>query len=164
MAILAGLTSAGIALCFVYGQGPIVAAMKAQGAGEVSANVAVWAAALLGGAAVNIIFPAILMTRNHNWGMLLTHWGEALLASLIGIQFILAVILMGRGMLMLGVLGASIGFAIQQTMQIMGNQAVGFFSGEWRGVRGRPRTQMLLALAVLIIALGILAYSNTMNQ
>ena len=162
MTVIAGLTSAGISLSFVYGQGPIVEAMKAQGAGETIANIGVWAAALLGGAAVNIIFPAYLMTKNRNWGVLFANLPEAALASLIGIQFIFAVILMGRGMLLLGALGASIGFAIQQTMQIMGNQTVGFASGEWRGVLGKPRVLMMLSLAILVLAVAVLAYSNAL--
>ena len=38
---------------------------------------------------------------------------------------------------------ASIGFGVQQAMQMLGGQSVGFISGEWRGVprgrRGPPR-------------------------
>lgn len=163
MTVIAGMISAGIALSFVYGQGPIVEEMKAQGAGDIVANIAVWAAALLGGAVVNILYPAWLMTRRKNWDALLENTPETLLAVVIGLQFILAVNLMGRGMLLLGVLGASVGFAIQQTMQIMGNQAVGFFSGEWQGVHGKPRTSMYLSLVVLVVAVAIMAWSNTLG-
>ena len=161
MAVIAGLTSAGISLCFVYGQGPIVEAMETHGADAISANVAVWAAALMGGALVNIIFPAWIMTKKKNWGELLKNPGETFLATVIGIQFIVAVTLMGQGMLWLGVFGASVGFAIQQIMQIMGNQAVGFLSGEWKGVVGNPRRLMYWALLILAIAVSIVAVSNT---
>ena len=162
MAVIAGLTSAGISLCFVYGQAPIVEAMKAQGADTMSADVAVWAAALMGGAIVNILFPAWIMTKKKNWGELLKNPGETLLATVIGIQFIVAVTLMGRGMLLLGVFGASVGFAIQQIMQIMGNQAVGFLSGEWKNVYGNPRRLMYVALSILAVAVLIIAFSNTL--
>ena len=162
MAVIAGLTSAGIALCFVYGQAPIVEAMEAQGADTMSANVAVWAAALMGGALVNILFPAWIMTKKKNWGELLKNPGEVLLATVIGIQFIVAVTLMGRGMLLLGVFGASVGFAIQQITQVMGNQAVGFLSGEWKNVYGIPRRMMYVALSILAVAVLIVAFSNTL--
>ena len=162
MAVIAGLISAGISLCFVYAQDPIRDAMKAQGADTMSADVAVWAVALMSGAAVNIIFPAWLMTKKKNWGMLLANPGETLLATVIGIQFIIAVTLMGRGMLLLGAFGASVGFAIQQVMQIMGNQAVGFLSGEWKNVYGNPRRLMYAALFVLAIAVVIVACSNAL--
>ena len=86
------------------------------------------------------------------------------MAALIGVQFIAAVTLMGRGMLLLGALGASVGFGIQQAMQILGNQAVGFTSGEWRGVLGTPRKQMVVAVAILIVAVIIMAYGNMLAQ
>lgn len=162
MTVIAGLTSAGISLSFVYGQAPIVEAMRSQGADTMTADVAVWAVALMGGAAVNIIFPAWIMTKKKNWNVLIKNPGEALLATLIGIQFIVAVTLMGRGMLFLGVFGASVGFAIQQIMQIMGNQAVGFISGEWKNVYGNPRRLMYLALSILAVAVLIVAFSNVL--
>ena len=45
-----------------------------------------------------------------------------------------------------------------------GSQAVGFVSGEWRGVTGKPRHQMYMAIAVLIIAASIMAYGNTLAK
>ena len=41
MIIIAGVLSCGISFSFIYAQGPIVAAMKAQGAGDIPANIAV---------------------------------------------------------------------------------------------------------------------------
>jgi L-rhamnose-H+ transport protein len=163
LVIIAGVISCCISLCFVYSQGPIVEAMKANGAGNIVANVAVWAGALLGGALVNLLYPAVMMSKNKSWGMLVSNGRDAVLGAIIGIQFIIAIMLLGRGMLLLGALGASIGFGIQQAMQIMGNQAVGFISGEWRGVFGKPRSQMYLALVIIIIGVIILAYANTIK-
>jgi len=45
-----------------------------------------------------------------------------------------------------------------------GSQAVGFISGEWRGVTGKPRSQMYLAILVLIIAASLMAYGNTLAK
>ena len=66
---------------------------------------------------------------------------------------------MGEGMLLLGAAGAAVGFGIQQTLQLLGNQAVGFVSGEWRGVGGKPlllhdRRDRRAVAAVFILALG----------
>ena len=66
-------------------------------------------------------------------------------------------------MLLLGVLGASVGAGIQQAMQMVGGQGVGFVSGEWRGVGGSPRRQMYLAIAALIVATIIMAFANTLT-
>lgn len=162
MVVIAGITSCGISLAFVYGQGPIVSAMKANGAGDIPANLAVWAIGLLGGSLVNIAFPVYLLCKNKSWGVFKESPKEALLATIIGIQFCLATSLMGRGMLLLGALGASVGFGIQQASQMIGGQGVGFISGEWRGVYGKPRNLMYAAIAILIIAAIIMAYGNTL--
>jgi hypothetical protein len=164
MAAIAGILSAGPSLAFVYGHGPIVEAMKAHDASEVSAGFAVWAAGLLGGALVNILYPAWLMTRNRSWGVLAQSVPEVLLASLIGTQLILSFGLQGMGMVMLGTLGASVGTGIQQTMQIMGSQGVGFASGEWRGIEGRPRRLMIAAIVVLVIAVAVMVYARTVAE
>jgi len=163
MVVLAGILSAGISFAFVYSQGPIVSAMKAHGASDIPANFAVWAIGLLGGALINVTYPAYLMTKRKSWGVLLTSWREAVLAIIMGVNFILGVALMGKGMLLLGALGASIGFGVQQAMQMLGSQGVGFAAGEWRGVR-TPRHLMYLAIALLIGAAVIMAYSNTLTK
>jgi hypothetical protein len=124
----------------------------------------VWAAGAFSGAMLNIIFPAFLMTKRKSWGVLLTNWKEVGLAAIIAVQLLLALILPGKGMLMLGALGAAIGAGIQQAMQMVGGQGTGFISGEWRGVHGKPRLQMYVAIALLILAAFIMAYSKTIKQ
>jgi hypothetical protein len=128
--------------------------------GSTAADFGVFAVGLLAGAFVSIGYAVILLTRNRSWGVLLAHPGELLLAVIIGVNFSVAVALMGKGMLLLGALGGSVGWGIQQAMQMTGNQAVGFLSGEWRGVHGRPRRQMYLAIAILMVAATIMAASN----
>jgi hypothetical protein len=163
MVIVAGALSAGISFAFVYSQGPIVSAMKANGAREIPANFAVWAFGLLGGALINVTYPAYLMTRNSSWHILFESWKELGLAVFIGFNFILGVALMGQGMLFLGPLGASVGFGVQQATQMLGSQGVGFASGEWRGITGKPRNQMYFAIAILIAAALVMAYGNNLG-
>ena len=134
MTVVAGICSCGMSLSFVYGQGPIVAAMKAQGAGDLPATFAVWAVGLLGGSAINIIYPAYLLTKKKSWGVLATSWRQVMLACIIGANMAISIVLMGSGMLLVGALGASVGFGIQQASQMFGNQGLGFISGEWKGV------------------------------
>lgn len=164
MAICAGVLSCGISFAFVYSQGPIVAAMQKQGAGLIPANFAVWAVGLLGGALLNVTYPAYLMTKNKSWGVLVSSWKELALSCIIALNFTVAIAAMGRGMLLLGALGASVGFGIQQAMQMLGSQGVGFISGEWRGVNGKPRLQMYSAITLLILAAILMAYANTQNK
>jgi hypothetical protein len=76
----------------------------------------------------------------------------------------ISIVLMGSGMLLVGALGASVGFGIQQASQMLGNQGLGFISGEWKGVLGKPRQQMYMAIGVLIVAALIMAYGNTLAK
>lgn len=160
MAIVAGVLSSGPALAFVYGNGPIIAAMKAHGAGEVSASLSVWAGGFFGGALLNVLYPAWLITKRGSWSLLGQHLGETVVATLIGAQLIVGFGLQGLGMVALGNLGASIGTGIQQAMQIASTQVVGFVSGEWRGVFGRPRRLIVAAVAVLLMAVLIMSIAN----
>lgn len=161
MAAVAGVLSSGMGLAFVYGQGPIMRAMQDEGAGEIPATFAVWAVGLLGGALVNLIYPLYLMTRNQSFGVLVRNWPEAALATVMGVNLAAGIVLMGGGMRWLGALGASAGLGIQQVAQMLGGQALGFLSGEWRGVTGRPCRAMYAAIACLILAAMIMAWGNT---
>jgi hypothetical protein len=161
MAITAGILGCGSSLAFVYSQGPIVEALRARGAGDVSANISVWATALFGGALANVIYPAYLMTRNRSWSVLRESPREIGLALLLGIAYITGFSLLGRGMLLLGALGASVGFGVQQCVQMLGNQALGFASGEWRSV---PSVRMYVAVALLLAAIIILSVGNSLSR
>jgi L-rhamnose-H+ transport protein len=86
MTIIAGVLSCGMSLSFVYGQGPIVEAMKKQNASDVPATFAVWAVCLLGGSLLNVLYPAYLMTKKKSWGVLCESWKELVLAVIIGVN------------------------------------------------------------------------------
>jgi L-rhamnose-H+ transport protein len=140
-------------------QGPVLVST-----GSIAATFGVFAVGLIGGALVNIGYASYLLSKNRSWAVLLSSGKELMLAILIGVDFSLAVALMGKGMLLLGALGASVGWGIQQAMQMTGTQLLGFVSGEWRGVTGKPRVQMYLAIAVLMVAAAIMAYGNTLGK
>jgi hypothetical protein len=164
MVVVAGVLSCGMSLAFVYGQGPIVEAMKARGAGEIPSTFAVWAVGLMSGALINLVYPLYLMAKNKSFGVLFQSVPELLLASVIGLNTGVGIVLMGTGMLWLGALGASVGFGIQQASQMIGGQGLGFLSGEWKGVNGTPRNQMYLAIAILIVAAIVMAFGNTLTK
>ena len=164
MAVAAGILSTGIMLGFVYTYKPTFNAVIARGGTDIPANMAVWAVGLLGGAAANLAYPAWLMTKNRSWGALFASGRDAGLAVILGLQFIIAVtLLLGEGMLLLGAAGAAVGFGIQQAMQLLGNQGVGFVSGEWRGIRGKPLQLMIAAVAVLLAAVCVLALGKALS-
>ena len=162
--MIGGVLSAGISFTFIFSQDEIVRAVTAQGAGPVAANASVWAIALLAGMLVNVVYPAILLTREGSWGRFAKHPGQVLVSALIGIQFFTGVLLMGQGMLALGVLGASVGFGMSQGMQIVGGQILGFVSGEWKGAPSKALTLIFVAIGLLMAAAVILALANTLPK
>ena len=162
MVVLAGVLSAGWGFAFAYSQGPIIQAMKDHGATDFPAGIAVWAIALMGAAFVNVAYPAYLMTKNKSWDVLVSHPREVVLSLIYGLLFFIPSALLGQGMLLLGVLGASVGFGVVQGTLILGGQALGFVSGEWRGVSGTPRTQIYIAIVVLVCSMVILAFGNSL--
>lgn len=164
MAAIAGVLSCGMSLAFVYGQGPIMQALQAEGAGEVPATFGVWAVGLLGGALVNLVYPLYVMVRDRTLGVLVRHAREGFLVAIIGVNFAAGVVLMGAGMRALGALGASVGFGVQQATQMLGGQLLGFMSGEWSGVAGRPRRLMYAAIACLLLAATVMGWGNTLVE
>jgi hypothetical protein len=124
----------------------------------------VWSICALSGALLNLLYPAFLMTKKKSWGVLMTNWKEFGLTVIMGLQTILAIGLPAKGMILLGTFGASVGFGIQQAMQMVGGQGVGFVSGEWRGVHDKSRWQMYMAIETLIVAAMIMAFGNTIPK
>jgi len=162
MVVIAGILSTGPNFAFAYSQDPIIRAVKAHGAGTIAPTFAVWAVGMLSGVLVNILYTAYIMTKNRSWHVLADCWREAGFPIIGGMQFALAFALLGNGNLLLGPLGASVGWGLYQAMQIAGGQAVGFASGEWRGVYGAPRRQLFLALVILLVAMVVMIYGNSL--
>ncbi len=144
-------------------QGPTAEKKVSVGTMSVLSILPVWAAGAFSGAMLNLLYPMFLMTKRRTWGVLLGNWKELGLAVIMGIQFLLALILPGKGMVLLGAIGASIGVGIQQAMQMFGGQGTGFISGEWRGIEGKPRRQMYASIALLVLASAIMAISERLK-
>ena len=58
---------------------------------------------------------------------------QGLVLPVASILFFAPSALLGQGMLLLGPLGASVGWGLVQGSVILGGQVLGFASGEWRG-------------------------------
>jgi len=151
LAVVAGVLSAGMQLANAFGHDAIVDTMKEHGVSLVPSEMSFWAAGLFGGALVNVLYPALLMTRRKSWAVLGRHWPEMGLSLCFGCQLMLAFALFGYGRMQMGKFGDSQAPGIQLAMQIIGGLLVGILAGEWRGVPGKPRTQIAVAFAILIV-------------
>jgi hypothetical protein len=117
---------------------------------------------MLLGALINVLYPAFVLSKNKSWHVLAKHPKEIGLSLIVGFNLFLAFALWFQGMLLLGPLGGSIGFGIYFALQILAAQGLGWISGEWQGVSGKPVTLMLTAIAILVVAAGIMAYASTL--
>jgi hypothetical protein len=160
MVLLAGVLSCGYTFSFVYSQGPIISALRSQGAGDLAAAFAVWALALAGGALVSVGYAGWRLTTNKSWGVLLGSPKEFCLSLVIGLHIAVSIAFLGSGMLLMGALGGSVGTGLQQIAWMLGGQGVGFISGEWRGVNGRPKIKIVMAMTLLIFAALLMACGN----
>jgi hypothetical protein len=118
---------------------------------------------LFGAAVINILYPAYLLTVKKTWGTITKDRRDIIFSVSYGLLFFIPSVLLGKGMLMLGALGASVGWGITQGSIIIGGQILGFASGEWRGVTGKPRKQIYIAIAFLILSMIILAIGNLLS-
>jgi len=159
MCIVSGICSVGPAFAFVYSQAHIRNAMIEQGAGEWPASIAVWASSMFLGVMVNVLYPVFLMTKKKTWHVLKENPKEIGLSLIVGFNLFLAFGLWGLGMLLLGPLGASLGFGLYFAFQILAAQGLGWISGEWKGVKGKPISLMIIAVVILLIASVIMAYA-----
>jgi len=82
-------------------------------------------------------------------------------SSMGGVHF-LAQIPYGIGAYYLGKLGTTIGWGLNIGMALMVATALGFLQGEWSGASRRALRTLQAAIAILIAAIAILAYANSL--
>jgi hypothetical protein len=132
--------------------------------GSVPATFGVFALGLFSGAMVCIVYAAYLLLKNRSWGVFLQDKWDMGGGLMLGVNTCLAFALMGKGMLLLGALGASTGSGVYMATQLSGSQFLGFVSGEWRGVYGKSRVQMYMAIGFLMAAVVAMSYANTLSK
>jgi L-rhamnose-H+ transport protein len=136
---------------------PIEAIAVTHGAAPASAPNATWPIALTSGCLVAIIYCVYLMARRRN--------GRAYLAPGSGINWLYAfvmavlwyggVMIYGNAVTRLGELGASVGWAVLQSMTVAAGAILGFITGEWRSTERRIVGRLVAGLVCLIAGIAI---------
>jgi len=132
--------------------------------GSIPATFGACTIPLFSGTLVICGYAVFLLFKNRSWAVFAQSGRDMMLVWILGLTNALSFVLWGKGTLMLGAVGASIGWGISQATKVVGSQGLGYFSGEWRGVRGTPRLQMRLAVAILIVAAVIMAYGKALSN
>jgi L-rhamnose-H+ transport protein len=150
--LVAGVLGAAFNFALISGK-PIEAVAVAHGASPSSAPNATWPIALTSGCLVAIVYCVYLMVRRKN--------ARSYLAPGSGINWVYAlamaalwyggVMIYGNAVTRLGELGASVGWAVLQSMTVATGAVLGFITGEWRSA-GRGIVGRLVAGLVCLIA------------
>lgn len=161
--VLSGLCDPFLNFAFTFGD-RIKQQALAAGAANGSESDAIWALALSGSFVVNTIYCAVLLTRNGTWSRFreagTRHYWP--LAALMGIIWMLSITFYGRGASAMGPLGGSVGWAVFYGCIILFSTFWGMVSGEWKQARGGPLRTLYGGLALLMIAIVVLGYGNTL--
>jgi hypothetical protein len=119
---------------------------------------------LFGGTCVACGYTIFLLFRNQSWHLFLQGGWDVGLVIIMGLTNSVSFLLWGKGTLMLGAIGASIGWGISQATKVVGSVGLAYVSGEWHGVKGKPLIQMRVACVILIVAAIIMAYGKALSK
>ena len=136
---------------------------KAMGDGLTwKATLIRWMPMYWGGIAALLVFMGGAMIKNGSWRNYLAPGSakDFFVSSAMGIVHFLAQIPYGIGAFYLGKLGTTVGWGVNIGMALIVASAIGFALGEWKGVSRRAGNTLLFGIAVLVVAIGILAYAN----
>lgn len=163
IAITSGVLSALLNVGFANAQ-PIAAAALAGGALPRNASLAAWVVVLFGAFLMNAGYALILLFKNKSWsGFSAPGTGNAYFWALVtGLLWFGALGTYGQGAALMGHIGPIIGWPILLGLSLIVSNALGFFTGEWKGAAG-PFRLMIAGLAVLIVACMLLGYSNSVT-
>lgn len=84
------------------------------------------------------------------------------LAALVGLLHFLAQNFYGLGALYLGRLGTTIGWALNIAASLLVANLFGFLIGEWKSARKSSVGTLYGGLLVLVVAMSLLAYGNSL--
>ena len=84
------------------------------------------------------------------------------ISSSMGFVHFLAQIPYGIGAYYLGRLGTTVGWGMNIGMALIVAATIGLLTGEWKGASRQASSTLYLAIAILIAAIGVLAYANNL--
>src|ERR1700733_1279690 len=165
MCILSGVISSGANLGYDRAD-TIEQAMTAVSGTDLTWKVTLvrWMPMYWGGITALLIFMGGAMAINGTWRNYLSPGSGrdfAISSSMGGVHF-LAQIPYGIGAYYLGKLGTTVGWGLNIGMALMVATALGFLQGEWTGASRRALRTLQAAIAILIAAIAVLAYANSL--
>ena len=163
-AVAAGIMSAIFNIGFSLAL-PIADFGVTMGLSRTGATNCIWLVMLGAGSIPNIVYCAVLMTRNRTSRLLvspqsLRAW---MLAVLMGLLWGGSIFLYGAAVPKLGEFGPSIGWPLSLAVGLVIANSMGLLLGEWKGVISGAVSRMLWGLSVLVVAILLCAASARMG-
>lgn len=161
--VLSGVTSAGNNLGFDFADRVATEAVK-LGTSPVYASLARFIAVYWGGYLAVLIFCGGRMLKTGSWRNYAGPGAarDAALSFAMGAFHFTSQIAYGAGAYYVGRLGTTVGFAVMISASIIIANLFGFVTGEWKTAVRSSIRMLYLGLMVLIIAVLILAYGNSL--
>ena len=162
--ILSGILSAANNIGFDFADRVAQEATR-LGAHPLFASLGRWIVLYWGGYLAVLIFAGSKMFKTGSWKNYARPGArrDAVLSVIMGSLHFSSQITYGMGVHYIGRLGTSVGFAIMLAVSIMLANLLGFVvTGEWKGAVRRSVLTLYLGLAILIVAVLILAYGNSL--
>jgi L-rhamnose-H+ transport protein len=163
IAICAGILSCFPNVGMAFGTNMVNAA-KQHGTAEAFAGNSVWALFFTVGFAVNFIYCMFLMIKRKNLkGYFNTQTGKNMgLGLLMAVMWIGSFYLYGMSAVKLGKWGVVVGWPLFISLSIVVGNLWGIWRGEWKGAPAKARSFLTSGLLVLLVAIVIVAVSNTL--
>jgi L-rhamnose-H+ transport protein len=163
--ILSGFLSACANIGYDLGQ-PIKHIMDQMGTDPRVATLSAWMPMWWGGYAAMLLVFGITMVKRKTFGNFRGAGAgrDLLLAILVmgGCHFV-AQSVYGVGAYYIGdKLGRTVGWAVSIAASLIVANILGFFTGEWRGIKGSSKTVLFYGLGILIVSMVCLAYANSL--
>jgi len=153
LAILSGIFSPMSALGFNYGGETIELLAKNMGTPALWASVPVAVILLNAGAAVNVAYCGVLISRAGTWNLMQRPSTDHVLGLCMALIAPVGLTLFPMGSSQMGDLGKIVGWPIMASVGILGANSLGALTGEWKGAGKRPVILMMVAAAILSAAM-----------
>jgi L-rhamnose-H+ transport protein len=160
--IAAGLLSSALNFCYAFGGAALIAARHTGASYMWSSNV-ITALATTGGFIANLVYCIYLLSKNSTAKLLFVrklriNW---IYGAIMGGCWFGGQALYGLGVSHMGEFGTVLGWPLLMGMIIITSNAAGFLTGEWTGTARPTRMYLFSGMALIMVALGILAFGRT---
>lgn len=163
--VVAGVFGAMFNFALISGK-PIEIAAIGLGASPMQAANPTWVIALTGGFVVTLAYCVYLWVKNNNIKLFFSrgtgvNWA---LTLGMGVMWYAGVTIYGMSVSKLGILGASIGWPVIQSMAVGSGNFWGIVTGEWKGSGKAPLRLMITGLLVLVVGIVIVGIAATLDN